>query len=56
MTQLERARDQIVDDWFHYTSGGSHSTRLKDLYDWAKREFGIEPGEWTVVRGRKIES
>lgn len=48
--------DRIVDDWFHYKSDGSHSTRPKDLYDWAKREFGIEAGEWAVVRGSKIKS
>ena len=44
---------RMIDDWFHYTSNGSHSTRPKDLYEWGSIEFGIEPDEWTVVRNRK---
>lgn len=52
-----RYGDRIIDDWFHYTSNGSHTTRPMDLYEWARKEFGIEPDEWTVVRkGKKSDS
>jgi len=51
-----RYGDRIIDGWFHYTSNGSHSTRLRDLYEWGRKEFGIEPDEWTVVRKTKNDA
>lgn len=48
--------DRIVDDWLDDMTTGSHSSRLKALYECAKVELGIEPNEWTVVRKTKNDA